>query len=109
MDRHQHAKEARAREEAEEKAATLALEQEVIEGQKTRQLLANPLWERMIKQQVNDLHSQWLATADNDTPTRERIYFQTKAINDLLNGMKSILDTGDHAKALLNEGNGYGG
>ncbi len=101
-------REAKAR-EAEERVATLALEQEVTEGHKVKQLLTNPLWESMIKQQVNDLHSEWLATADNDTPTRERIYFQTKAINDLLNGMKSVLDSGVHAKALLNEGNGYGG
>ncbi len=107
MDKRQREEKAQAK--AEEILATLALEQEVIEGQKTRQLLTNPLWESMIKQQVNDLHSEWLATAENDTPTRERIYFQTKAINDLLNGMKSVLDTGDHAKALLNEGNGYGG
>ena len=107
MDKHQK-EEAKAR-ATEELAATLALEQEVVEGQKVKQLLANPLWESMIKQQVNDLHSQWLATADNDTPTRERIYFQTKAINDLLNGMKSVLDAGDHAKVMLNEGNGYGG
>lgn len=107
MDKRQK-EEAKAK-EAEDIAATLALEQEVIEGQKVKQLLSNPLWERMIKQQVSDLHSQWLSTADNDTPTRERIYFQTKAINDLLNGMKSVLDSGVHAKALLNEGNGYGG
>lgn len=94
---------------SEQEEEDVVLEEAVIEGQKVKQLLANPVWERMVKQQVQNLHSQWLSTDENDTATRERIYFQTKAINDLLNDMKSKLDTGDHAKALLNEGNGYGG
>ncbi|MGI9293513.1 MAG: hypothetical protein ACR2PS_05975 [Pseudomonadales bacterium] len=77
------------------------LETDISLGYEASALMSNGLWKKILEGQALTLYEQWLATRPDATEVRERIHFQTKAIDDLVGQLQAHIDTGHYSKLQL--------
>lgn len=79
------------------------LREERVRGEHAKALLEDPLLAQAFKQITKDCHAEWLASAPEDTATRERLYLTARVTEYLQSYLRGLLVDGELAKQRLED------
>jgi hypothetical protein len=79
----------------------MTLEQESRRGEQARRLLEDPLLQEAFESVDGALRDAWVATAEDATPERERLWLMLKLLGRIRSHLAQVLETGKLADAQL--------
>jgi len=70
-------------------------------GKSAKTFLDNEVFQKAVEQVRSDLLQEWAATKLNDTKTREKAYFATRALNDVIFRLSNFITEADYEREML--------
>lgn len=79
------------------------IEQDLLRARQAESLLNNDLLKEILAEMKQAYVKQWLDSSPGDTETRERLYFASQVVDDVLKELRIALENGKVTQAILDK------